>query len=251
MRLLSGAICRPSIARLGVEKWIASLAASRANPSQSPDSAKRETTNATSGPEPRKSLPNSNPLSSLSKTSKGFWNTTTAPSGLPFKQWVTELRKDYSRRKKSVQHRFGVGFLSSHWRAPIASDVEGGVIEDVTGEASKMARWKLRDQVANWTFFGVNNPDDIRHGNGDIKIGGQARMFELPDSLSPAPTTTKNGHRCSPKCRRLNPHFVENLMGMPMTYTMPLGKIGYGRLAMESSHWLQLMRIALLQLGWR
>ena len=34
-----------------------------------------------------------------------------------------------------------------------------------------------------------------------------------------APTTQTPGHECSPKCRRLNPLFVEWLQGFPIGHT--------------------------------
>lgn len=46
------------------------------------------------------------------------------------------------------------------------------------------------------------------------------RSPDLPTTASlRAPTTQQPGHECSPKCRRLNPLFVEWLMGFPIGHT--------------------------------
>tara|TARA_Y100000310_G_scaffold186390_1_gene186545 strand:+ start:2173 stop:2559 length:387 start_codon:yes stop_codon:yes gene_type:complete len=60
--------------------------------------------------------------------------------------------------------------------------------------------------------------------------------------LQAQPTST-DGHECSSKCRRLNPRFVEWLMGWPY---------GWSNLASsetELSHWQQRMHYALSRLG--
>ena len=63
--------------------------------------------------------------------------------------------------------------------------------------------------------------------------------------------TSRPGHQCSPKCRRLNPLFVEKLMGWPGGWTLlPTGLRDYESLVMEWSRWWRLMRSALSQLGW-
>ena len=64
-----------------------------------------------------------------------------------------------------------------------------------------------------------------------------------------AQTTSKPGHTCSPKCRRLNPLFVERLLGWPRGWTLlPLGPTDLESSVMEWSRWWRLMRSALSRL---
>lgn len=71
-------------------------------------------------------------------------------------------------------------------------------------------------------------------------------------SFPPDLTTSSCGEGCSPSHRRLNPRFVEWLMGWPVGWTDV--RIGCGPSATELSRWRSRMRSALLQLvaaGWR
>lgn len=69
-----------------------------------------------------------------------------------------------------------------------------------------------------------------KHINGN----GAGMPLTIAASLHshPAPTTSKDGHECSPKCRRLNPQFVEWLMGWPVEWSDAAS--GSGCLGMES-----------------
>ena len=61
---------------------------------------------------------------------------------------------------------------------------------------------------------------------------------------------SETGHECSEKCQRLNPVFVEWLMGWPIGWTsLPLGLIDSRLLEMELCHWWRLMRSSLSRLG--
>ena len=109
------------------------------------------------------------------------------------------------------------------------------------------------------------------HRQGDPSLPSAARMFPTPTVTSKngfdgpnkknpsrdwdvysrlARMTSKPGHECSPKCRRLNPLFVEKLMGWPGGWTLlPLGLSDSPFSATEWSRWWRLMRSALLRLG--
>jgi hypothetical protein len=54
-----------------------------------------------------------------------------------------------------------------------------------------------------------------------LNLRDTAQNWPTPDSRSipQAPTTTSDGHTCSPSCRRLNPLFAEMLMGLPPGWT--------------------------------
>lgn len=75
----------------------------------------------------------------------------------------------------------------------------------------------------------------------------------LPSAAASSPLgqrKQKPGHTCSAKCRRLNPLFVERLMGWPDGWTLlPTGLRDSAYLATEWSRWWRLMRSALSRLG--
>ena len=50
-------------------------------------------------------------------------------------------------------------------------------------------------------------------------LGRAAPNWANSRSIPQTPTTTKDGHTCSPSCRRLNPLFAEMLMGLPQGWS--------------------------------
>ena len=93
------------------------------------------------------------------------------------------------------------------WRTPSSSDGEGGVIQPQEGkDMTAMIHYKLRDDAAMWLA-----------------------APQSPSSLH-SETTQTDGHVCSPKCRKLNPLFVELHMGVPMGFSsMKTGSIDSDR----------------------
>ena len=360
-RLLFGATLPPSTAGLGVERWIGSLEESPASPIRRPENVKEPRTTETFGPTPPESLEKSDPVSSSWRMFQESHGITTNGLNQTYEQWVTGLRKDYSRRRKSGCLKSGKGYLS--WRTPEGTDGEGGVMEIRQG---KDAHLKFRDQAGNrptpttapeapnanantkngppslqqaaatlwptatastgqYRYGGRNALDKspsikldgaarvwptatatdggketILYGNRTMKLSGAARLWpttnatdgdKAPDAYArgnpslpaaarhfPAPTVSsakgfdgpnkakaskiwepysrlarmnlKSGHNCSSKCRRLNPLFVEWLMGWPGGWTLlPTGLKDFGSLATEWSRWWRLMRSALSRRG--
>ena len=358
IRRLFGTISGPSTATLGVESWIASLRASRASRIVPPASREGPTTTVTSGRTPQESSEKSDPASSSWSRFREDYAITSTESGQSYDQWVSELRRDYSRRSSSVLPTSVND--SSPWRTPTGSDGEGGVFDlDQTPDGSN-PKMKLRDQGANWPTstavheapnhrsHTVNGPrslletaqlwatpvvsrgptataggdheaptekldgearnwpsptatdgekESIRYSKGDLHLSGAARQFPTPAAsdgereslrykrgnptlggiarqMFPTPSasdthgwdgpnkenpskswevysrlvllTSRPGHICSPKCRRLNPLFVERLMGWPGGWTLlPIGLRDYESSVTEWSHWLQRQRSAL------
>ena len=87
-----------------------------------------------------------------------------------------------------------------------------------------------------------------------LKLADFVRVFPTPAVEKSAYshlnlTTGLDGHCCSEKCRRLNPLFVESLMGVPIGWTL-LASVGNDYRHWETvwSRWWQLMRSALWQL---
>ena len=357
IRRLFGTISGPSTASLGVESWIASLRASLANHTVPPASREGPTTTVTSGRTPQESSEKSDPASSSWSRFREDYAITSTESGQSYDQWVSELRRDYSRRSLLALPT-GVND-SLPWHTPVGSDGEGGVF-DLDQKPVANHKLKLRDQGANWPTptavhetpnhrsHTVNGPtslleatqlwatpvvsrgaytysrgdheaptekldgearnwpsptasdgekESIRYSKGDLHLSGAARQFPTPaDSdgertsqrykrgnptlggiarqMFPTPSasdthgwdgpnkenpskswdaysrlvrlTSRPGHICSPKCRRLNPLFVERLMGWPGGWTLlPIGLRDYESSVTEWYHWLQRQRYAL------
>jgi len=98
------------------------------------------------------------------------------------------------------------------WRTPSSSDGKGGVIRPRDGEdMTAMLHYKLRDDAAMWP-----TPTQRDHKDGTsadtVKENGLLGRAAPRSSLHSEMTTT-DGHVCSPKCRMLNPRFVELHMG--------------------------------------
>ena len=74
----------------------------------------------------------------------------------------------------------------------------------------------LQDTSRTWST------PSARDYRGTVDPPGKKNTYKDPDmylSIHPDPTTTKDGHTCSPTCRRLNPRFAEWLMGLPRGWT--------------------------------
>ena len=140
-------------------------------------------------------------------------------------------------------------------------------------QCQQQRRMELEDARATATVsskgscYGRGNPE-----TPSLKLDGPARMFPTPsvsdtkgfdgpNKASPsknwetysrlAPMTSSPRHECSPKCRRLNPLFVERLMGWPGGWTLlPTGLRDFESSETEWSRWWQLMRSALSRLRW-
>ncbi len=309
-RLLYGAISRPSTANRGVESWIGSLAESRANRTPELASVSVRKTTGISGQPLNESSKTFDPASSSWTTFQASQGITSTESGLPYKDWVTQLRRDYSQRQKSAIPRFARD--SSFWVGPVASWESGSQRGTWNGkhyirEDGSKATSVLFHQAANWWNAVTTAPEASNQGshrmNGPKSLLGQAQqvtMFWPPAtvdgnhnrrgasttsgdglatlaSMWPAVTTSDNdavhygneslrlsgaamsfppvrsnstnGHECSSKCRRLNPLFVEMLMGWPGGWTLlPIGLRDIESSAMAWYRWSELMRSALSRL---
>ena len=207
IRLLSGMILLPSMASIGVESWILSLRASPASPTQSPDGSKATKTSDISGLNSSESSGKPGPPWCSSKTSQNSLPGFDL-SGRNYAQWVTNLRQDSTQRQK-LAHLTSDSDYSS-WRTPGASDGEGGVMEirpETTGH------YKLRDQAAVWCTpksRDWRSGKQAQQGRDDLNI----QVHTLQDQKN-----TPFGTKSSKNTPRLNPLFVEWLMGLPRGWT--------------------------------
>ena len=298
----------PSTADRGVESWIASLAAFRVSPGHTQEAGSEPLMNVTSGQTPAESSAKSAPASSFWRKFQDSLGISTNGLGQTYEEWVTELRRDYSRRQKTERPTSGGD--SSSWLTPTADSSASGAGE-WTGtyylrEDGTKVNSVLAHQVANWpTPMGADGErmsETFRRGN--LTLLGQARNWPTPVSSDgnkrgwgersrpdsrlayvansfptlsardhkgfdgpgkrnpsrpfaayslPNPPAPTNGHTCSTKCRRLNPRFVEWLMGWPDLWSLlpylDTEALDFDYWETVLSHWWRLMRSALSQLG--
>ena len=244
--LLFGAISPSSMANLGVESLIGSLAESRASHTLQPASAEAIATSETSSQTQPESSERSDPEQSSWRTFQASFGITTSASGQTCEQWVTQLRKDYSRRLRLAHHTLDNGSLS--WRTPATTDSEGGTKGVL---ATRPIKLELRDQSAHWP-----TPNAGRAKHFPTPSVSDIKGFDGPNKASPSKTyepysrlaqfTSTDGHECSPKCRRLNPRFVTWLMGWP---PIVIDHTDSDSLEMEWCLWWRLMRSALSCIG--
>jgi hypothetical protein len=221
IKRLFGRISKPSTASLGVESWIRSLAESRASLIPSPANSEDPTTSETSGPTPQESSPTSSPVESSWKTFQASLHITLNESGQTYEQWVTQQRRDYFRRLRSAQAINASDF--SYWPTARARE-PGSTREDYGDGLGELARM--------WPAATANRGTYSGEGYGSNLIE-ESKMWptplQSPSSLH-SETTQTDGHVCSPRCRKLNPLFVELHMGVPMGFSsMKTESIGSDR----------------------
>ena len=256
--LLSGLTLEPSMRKLGVEKYISSLEDSPVNRIQLQEENEEQTIQENCQEKSCESQMNSDAQLSFWRTLKQSNDSTGTPSDLSFTDWDTKLKKEYSVRKKQAHHTDAEGSLywptmttqeyphldmkvnekgrrepkkgnTDHslnlqdrarvhnWRTPSSTETEGGV-KDFTkkiGLGGQTAQFRLRDQVSTWAT------PASRDWKGMDSPGKQnpAKDPELYLSIRPDQTIHEDGSECTPKCRRLSPHFAEWLMGLPHKWT--------------------------------
>ena len=141
LRRLAGRICEPSTASRGVESWIASLRATRANHFHTPASVLGSAIRGICGPTSPASLRRFVPASCSLRTSLGtsLWDSPSSDESS--KAWAIELRRDCLRRQKSARRTGGRGCSSLQWTTARAEDAEScgnhpGAVDSLTGAVS-------------------------------------------------------------------------------------------------------------------
>ncbi len=120
------------------------------------------------------------------------------------------------RQDRSLSELAGQG-QGAQLENTIVNGNRGGV-KDFTkkiGLGGQTAQFRLRDQVSTWAT------PASRDWKGMDSPGKQnpAKDPELYLSIRPDQTIHEDGSECTPKCRRLSPHFAEWLMGLPHKWT--------------------------------
>lgn len=220
---LYGTISQPSTAARGAARWISSLPGSPASPSASPDSAKASRTNDGSGPTWLGSLARWDQRSRSWRTSQGSLLPGLDTFSGRWPRWGSMRNGAVSARPKSTHRTYGND--CSSWPTPRGSDGGHGGPNQRGSKGDLM----LPSAAAQWPTPCAR---DYR-SPGDADRGKTRLNYE---ACSHRRRTRRNGRRCP---RRLNPLFVEWLMGWPSGWTSSACS------AMEWSRWRQRMRSAL------
>lgn len=213
MQRLYGRICEPSTAARGVESWIQSLRDTRANRLVEPVAAVDARIRDTCGHMSCASLAKCNPASYSPKMLQAISVSDSSKSCKIWRGWVTELRRDCSRRQKWAQATSGKDSSFSRWPTPTARD------------------------------FKTPNSEESQAKRNKGCARGQQLMNFVAHSFHLDPETSQRGDKSLRKTAhlpRLNPKFVCWLMGYPETVA-----IGSGFSEIQWSRSRQRMRSAL------
>ena len=182
LRHLSGATCEPSTAARGVELWIASLADTRANRSASPVAALGRTILATFGRRSLESLLRLNPHCVSLKTSAGTYHSGSTLFGTSFKEWATELRRDYSARRKSARRTGGSG--CSSWPTTTVGDSKSACNQTANrsaGSSDHNAGTTLVDAIKMWPTIRVEDAESCgQHPGATDALNKTAEHWTTP-----------------------------------------------------------------------
>lgn len=280
---LCGTISNPSTAARGVDSWISSLAGTHANRSALPGSSLGPMIQDTFGLTFSALCEKSALDGFSSRTLQLTLALDSTPCYPTFTALATALRQGSLARRKSARPTSGSGCSSSeNW--PTVRSHEAGDYQRDGGKAG-MERDTLTGAVKNWPTPNTPNggramrPEDIQAkgatagGKRQVMLENVAKLFPTPHArdadkwnnrapgherqvqlsgfchaFHPAPETPGPGATSSNGRRRLNPLFVEWLMGWPLGWTDCGAVVTGSYRAWRATHWSAL-RAILLQDG--
>lgn len=237
MRRLSGRICTPSTATLGVASWIASLRASRASLTQSPANGLAQTMSATYGLPLVESLARLAPHSCFSKTLEGQPDIFAEQLGPNWSEWVTGLRQDYSARQKLAQATSANGF--SCWPTANAHDGRRPGVDLKSTQGGNLNR-----DASKWDTPKASHADkggpNMRDSAGRPQLCNQASHWQTPKAGEEESGSGKNSRGemklkaqaknwTTPQCHDVT---------MRGSGQKPTAKAGNACLARDAKHWL-------------
>lgn len=254
LRRLSGMTCEPSTAQRGVEAWISSLRASRASPGALPGSGREQTTIAGSGRTSPDAFARWNPATCSWRTSAASFPgmEDLAPCSVTWPAWGSMRNGACYPRRKSAHRTSASG--SSSWPTPdTQNDRDGTVLRaeqkgshalslhhavamwptaqahDVRrpgSDASSTQGANLKRDAEQWATPSAREVKGAYREEALTRKDGKSRMDLLGNQAAyfrPAPESESDGPSSSPDTpsspRRLNPLFVEWLMGWPHGWT--------------------------------
>jgi hypothetical protein len=237
---LSGRILKPSHGQSFVTAWISLVADTPASHSAQPESVKEQKTQDTSGLLFQPELLSCDRVAVSLKTSRDIsrWGCPTLSK--TWQEWVTERRGAYSARLKSAHLTNASG--SSSWPTVTANEDSCRIGGD--SQQSKCLSAMARRGELAWPTpqedNSANNAGPSRmkyaHRNQDLTVA--VAMQRIPRAAEPTTAETRglkksetaqfishpapaNGNTDGSRPERLNPRWVETLMGLPVGWVMP------------------------------
>lgn len=227
--LLSGMTSRPSELRAGVDAWILSRQDTLARPFPSLAAGRDPQTPATSGPTSRGSSEPSGQLwaktphasdaeggiMEIRPGTKGHYKANARPLNEVVDRWPSPRSNDFqgdSPNAKAVKGK--LNHMVPRWQTPSNADTLGG---HLSRSGARKGELLLKGQAKAWTtpkFSDPDKPSAVKGTTSDLSHQAQRTRGGL-ESLSGAP-----GSR-PPSKRRLNPAFVEWLMGWEIGWSLP------------------------------
>jgi hypothetical protein len=254
---LSGRILNPSHGQSFVTAWTSFLLDIHASHFQPPESASAPKTQDTSGHLSQTEFGFCDQVSVSLKMSKDTSRWDSPASSATWKSWVTKCRGEYSARLKSVRLTSGSEFSS--WPTPQAQDTQrtpeayaaarekrGGkmflslnIAAQLHGQAAPASSSSLGSRQGLWPTITAHTPDMESSGPnghagtylaGAVKSWGTPRACEWKggNMTTQAAIDREVAHNnlvgqvaTSPNPGKLNPRWVETLMGLPVGWVMP------------------------------
>lgn len=238
LQLLSGATCGPSMAALGVARFISSLPDIHASPSQARGEGREPPTPDISGPTSHGSRWKLRQSGSFVKTSKdtSIWDCPT--SSQTYGRWATRQKRASFQRLKSARPTYGAE--SSFWPTPMAS--MGGNRTDIEFSPKGMRFRVATDQSGNQVSLETAGRVWSQMVTLCRLLGVQMTQLTNYRFSHPLHLSLRPGTRSSPGEWTSNPSFLDWTMGWPIGWSDPM------RPVTEWSLWLLRMRGALCEL---
>ncbi len=205
---LCGRISKVLTAQIGVEQWISSLRDTPVSLSATPANERAQTTLGTSGLTLRESSGKPSQGLLFSKTSKDTSPKGSKKSSRRLPNWGSMQSGVYTAQPKPAFPTAGTG--PSSWPTAVAGDSKSCGAAGYSTESGRHSGTTLTDAMKAWP-----TPTARDHKDGtdpSLKVPTNGRL-----GLS-APRTTGATYR-NTSGLRLNPLFVESLMGFPIGWT--------------------------------
>lgn len=221
IRRLYGTICDPSTADRGAAAFISSLPVTPASPSALPESDEAKPTLAICGRRSNELSVKSSQRSSSPKMSKAtsIWDLPTSPQA--FAGWATAQKRACSHREKRALAT--AGDASSSWPTPTASDagympdlMVGGTVRPTSPyhkAQGSSGQYSLTNAARAWTQLWRT-----MRALGWVPIA-------MPPCSHPVRVSFSIGIGSSIGDLISNPRFFEMVMGWPIDWTAPEGRV--------------------------
>jgi hypothetical protein len=225
---LYGRILNPSLGKAFETEWASSLEATHANHSPQQGSEQERKTQDTCGLGSQTEFGFSDQECASSRMSKDISRWDSPASSATWKSWVTRCRGEYSLRVKSVRPTSASG--CSSWPTSNARDWKDSINGTHPPSRPNLSEQTLGQAVS--VAHGLPAPanpstDGSRLGSWATPRANKVHPEITEDNRDHLANRNKSnlgeeiaGH-CGKATGKLNPRWVETLMGLPIGWTMP------------------------------